>query len=111
MLFRHYPNEGIILGGVPVKEPSLSGSSLVPVQMEFTYESSFKDTLNTPAYLRLLYHILNGDNSIFASPVEALEALRIADELEGSNPDFVKYPVGCYPVEAKDWLPSELHWV
>ncbi|WP_233258771.1 hypothetical protein [[Phormidium] sp. ETS-05] len=96
---------------MPVKEPSLSGSSLVPVQMEFTYESSFKDTLNTPAYLRLLYHILNGDNSIFASPVEALEALRIADELEGSNPDFVKYPVGCYPVEAKDWLPSELHWV
>jgi glucose-6-phosphate 1-dehydrogenase len=105
LVFRHYPNEGITFY-FPVKKPG-AGVELVPAKMEFTYQSAF-GTVNQPAYLRLLSDILAGDNSSFASPIEALQALRIADKLEASfKGSLVKYPVGTYPEEAKDWLPSE----
>jgi glucose-6-phosphate 1-dehydrogenase len=105
LVFRHYPNEGITFY-FPVKKPG-AGVELVPAKMEFTYENTFQQ-VNQPAYLRLLSDILAGDKSSFASPIEALQALRIADELEAHCVgSLVKYPVGTYPEEAKDWLPSE----
>jgi glucose-6-phosphate 1-dehydrogenase len=105
LVLRHSPNEGMTFY-FPVKKPG-SGVELVPAKMEFSYQSAF-GTVNQPAYLRLLFDILDGDNSSFASPIEALQALRIADELEASfKGSLVKYPVGTYPEEAKDWLPSE----
>lgn len=105
LIFRHHPNEGITFY-FPVKKPG-SGVELVPAKMEFTYQSAF-GAVNQSAYFRLLSDILAGDNSSFASPIEALQALRIADNLEASfKGSMVKYPVGTYPEEAKDWLPSE----
>lgn len=105
LIFRHYPNEGITFY-FPVKKPG-PGVELVPAKMEFTYQSAF-GAVNQSAYFPLLSNILAGDNSSFASPIEALQALRIADELEASfKGSMVKYPVGTYPEDAQDWLPSE----
>ncbi|WP_017717256.1 hypothetical protein [Kamptonema formosum] len=108
LVFRHYPNEGIAFY-FPVKRPG-AGRQLVPAKMEFTYQSAFQQ-VNQPAYLRLLADICAGDKSSFASPLEALQALRIADQLEAGGHSLVKYQVGTYPEEAKDWLPSEAEWL
>jgi len=108
LVLRHYPNEGIAFY-FPVKRPG-AGRELVPAKMEFTYESAFQQA-NQPAYLRLLSDILAGDkSSSFASPFEALQALRIADTFLQKDcvpSSFVKYDIGTYPEAAKDWLPSE----
>jgi Glucose-6-phosphate 1-dehydrogenase len=106
LVFRHYPNEGITFH-FHVKRPG-AGMELVPAKLEFTYENTFKQ-VNQPAYLRLLSDILAGDKSSFASPFEALQALRIADTLQKDcvPSSFVKYDIGTYPEAAKDWLPSE----
>ncbi|MBD2481156.1 hypothetical protein [Planktothrix sp. FACHB-1365] len=110
LVFRHYPNEGITFH-FHVKRPG-AGMELVPAKLEFTYENTFKQ-VNQPAYLRLLSDILAGDKSSFASPIEALQALRIADTLQKDcvPSSFVKYDIGTYPEAAKDWLPFEVAWL
>ncbi|GEM_PF-3405926 len=105
LVFRHHPKEGISFH-FDIKQPGV-GMQIQTVKMEFTY--SALNQVNQPAYLRLLSDIMAGDLSWFSGPVEAIEALRVADDLQvGRVPSLVNYEVGTYPTEAKDWLPTEV---
>lgn len=64
LTFRIQPREGISLEML-VKEPGL-GFALRPVNMDFSYGSSFAGTL-TDSYERLLIDCMKGDQTLFAT--------------------------------------------
>ncbi len=104
------PDEGIHLKfGVKVPDQGMTTRS---EDLEFHYESAFKDQPIPEAYERLLQDALEGDASLFIRSDHIEEAWRIVDPLlEGTeNPDTPppqKYETGSWGPEAADALLSQ----
>ena len=104
------PDEGIHLK-FSVKVPD-QGMTTRSEDMEFHYESAFKDQPIPEAYERLLQDALEGDASLFIRSDHIEEAWRIVDPLlEGTeNPDTPPpqiYETGSWGPETADGLLSQ----
>ena len=95
------PDEGVHLKfGVKVPDEGMSTQS---VDMEFHYDSAFKDQEIPEAYERLLQDALEGDASLFIRNDHIEEAWRIVDPLLRSNPAPLHvYERGSWGPEAAD---------
>ena len=104
------PDEGIHLKfGVKVPDQGMTTRS---EDMEFHYESAFKDQPIPEAYERLLQDALEGDASLFIWSDHIEEAWRIVDPLleEAENPDAPPPPIyepGSWAPEAANGLLSQ----
>ena len=104
------PDEGVHLKfGVKVPD---QGMMLRSEDMEFHYESAFRDQAIPEAYERLLHDALEGDASLFIRSDHIEEAWRIADPLlQGmENPDTPPpqpYEPGSWGPDAADALLSQ----
>ena len=101
------PDEGAHLR-FEVKVPD-QGMEMRPVDMEFHYESAFRDQEIPEAYERLLQDALEGDASLFIRSDHIEEAWRISDpfaqdwELSGTRP-LHTYEPGSWGPDAADAL-------
>jgi glucose-6-phosphate 1-dehydrogenase len=95
------PDEGVHLKfGVKVPDKGMSTQS---VDMEFHYDSAFKDQEIPEAYERLLQDALEGDASLFIRNDHIEEAWRIVDPLLRSDPAPLHvYERGSWGPEAAD---------
>lgn len=73
------PNEGIGLD-IVVKKPG-HGNTMIPAEMDFRYERSFKGSRRPDAYERVLMDAFQGDQTLFASSAEVLASWEIIDEV------------------------------
>ena len=103
------PDEGLHLR-FEVKVPD-QGMSLQPKDMEFHYESAFRDQAIPEAYERLIQDALQGDPSLFIRSDHIEEGWRIVDPLiqawetvDGPRPR--SYDQGSWGPEAADDLLS-----
>ena len=104
------PDEGVHLG-FEVKVPD-QGMRMESVNMEFHYESAFKDQGIPEAYERLLQDALAGDAGLFIRSDHIEEAWRIVDPLlqEWEGPQTTPlhiYEPGSWGPEAADALPGQ----
>ncbi len=73
------PDEGIHLR-FEAKVPD-QGMCLQPVDMEFHYETAFRDQTIPEAYERLLQDVMEGDSRLFIRTDQIEEAWRVVDPL------------------------------
>lgn len=102
------PDEGIHLK-FEVKVPDQGVSSMRSMDMEFHYESSFKDQSIPEAYERLLEDALQGDASLFIRKDHIEEAWKIIDPLiaawqNSGSSTLHSYDPGSWGPEAADGL-------
>lgn len=102
---RIQPNEGISLK-FETKRPGLK-LSLIPVEMDFTYQDSF-DTLPTEAYDRLLLDCFLGDQMLFPRN-DSIQFLwsylsSVIREWENELPEYPNYAAGSWGPEESDHL-------
>ena len=93
-----------------VKAPD-QGMTMRTMDMEFHYESAFKDQVLPEAYERLLEDALAGDASLFIRSDHIEEAWRIVDVLQEAwegreSPTLHTYPAGSWGPPAADALLS-----
>jgi glucose-6-phosphate 1-dehydrogenase len=77
LTFRIQPDEGISLG-LYVKKPVLK-NEIQDVDMDFNYDSFFKDKNKPDAYQRILVDAIKGDHDLFATSQEVMESWRIVE--------------------------------
>ncbi len=96
------PNEGIAIK-IGAKSPGFK-MQINPVNLEFSYKSSFK--LTPPdAYERLLYDIIEGDQTLFARYDDMMIAWQF---ITGIIKGWLKLPEPGFPnYEAGSWGPKE----
>ena len=104
------PDEGVHLQ-FQVKTPD-QGMTMRTMDMEFHYESAFKDQVIPEAYERLLEDALAGDASLFIRSDHIEEAWRIVDVLQEAWEErelstLHTYPVGSWGPPAAEALLSE----
>lgn len=102
LTFRIQPNEGIDIKLI-VKEPGLT-DKYKEAFMDFSYQSTFKQSTHPDAYERVLVDALKGDQTLFATSSEVLASWKILEPLlkewekhpktlkiyqEGSNPSNI----------------------
>ena len=109
LFLRLQPDEGVHLK-FEVKAPG-QGMSTRSENLEFHYETAFKDRTIPEAYERLIQDVLEGDTSLFIRNDHILEAWRIVDPLiqeqEGAVAGSVQpYDVGSWGPEASKELLS-----
>ena len=96
------PNEGVHLN-FQVKVPD-QDTCVQPVDMEFYYDSAFKEQRIPEAYERLLQDALEGDPRLFIRSDHIEEAWRIVDPLLQSWEDSMEFPPHVY--ERGSWGPQ-----
>jgi glucose-6-phosphate 1-dehydrogenase len=115
---RVQPDEGLHLR-FAAKTPD-KGMEMQPVDMEFHYKTSFKETAIPEAYERLLLDALNGDAALFARSDEIEYAWKIIDAIHAGwdgpqAPPMMSYKIGSWGPEAaeamlardgRSWAPS-----
>jgi len=105
------PDEGAHLR-FQVKVPD-RGMEMKSTDMQFHYDSAFRDQAIPEAYERLLQDALNGDASLFIRSDQIAESWRIADPLNtywesDTSESPIEYPVGSGgPEEASDLLAAD----
>ncbi len=99
---RLQPDEGVHLN-FQVKVPD-QDSCAQPVDMEFHYDSAFKEQRLPEAYERLLQDTLAGDPRLFIRSDHIEEAWRIVDPLLNSWEDSMAPPLHVY--ESGSWGPE-----
>jgi len=102
---RVQPDEGLHLR-FAAKTPD-KGMEMQPVDMEFHYKTSFKETAIPEAYERLLLDALNGDAALFARSDEIEYAWKIIDAIHASwsgpqAPPMLSYKIGSWGPEAAE---------
>ena len=96
------PDEGVHLN-FQVKVPD-QDTCVQPVDMEFHYDSAFKEQQLPEAYERLLQDALAGDPRLFIRSDHIEEAWRIVDPLLNSWEDSMAPPLHVY--ESGSWGPE-----
>jgi glucose-6-phosphate 1-dehydrogenase len=102
------PDEGLHLS-FAAKTPD-KGMAMQPVDMEFHYKTSFKETAIPEAYERLLLDALNGDAALFSRSDEIECAWKIIDAIHAGwknaqAPPMLSYKPGTWgPAEADAML-------
>ena len=116
LVLRIQPHDGIFLRfGAKAPGPDIQ---VVPVEMDFAYETSFGPA-GPDAYARLLLDSMRGDATLFTRADEAEAAWRLADaihagwraedEAGGTGP--LPYAAGSWGPDAADRLPGRgLQW-
>lgn len=106
LTFRIQPREGISFH-MMVKQPGLD-FALQPVQMDFSYHSSFASKL-TDSYERLLMDSMKADQTLFATYEGFAATWQLMQEIvegwKGSPAVFPNYPAGTWgPKEADELI-------
>lgn len=104
---RVQPDEGLHLR-FAAKTPD-KGMEMQPVDMQFHYKTSFKETAIPEAYERLLLDALNGDAALFARSDEIECAWKIIDRINAGwdgpqAPPMLNYKIGSWGPEAADTM-------
>lgn len=116
LVLRIQPHEGIFLR-FGAKAPG-QDIQIVPVEMDFAYESSFGPA-GPDAYARLLLDTVRADATLFTRADEAEAAWRLADAIhagwrvedEGGGSAPLLYRAGSWGPDAADRLPGRgLQW-
>jgi glucose-6-phosphate 1-dehydrogenase len=101
------PNEGIAITFVAkVPGPHVR---IQPVNMDFSYGSSFK-TSPPEAYERLLHDALDGDHTLFIREDEVERGWAVVEPVLDSPPPIETYRAGSWGPKAADDLVAPLHW-
>jgi glucose-6-phosphate 1-dehydrogenase len=96
------PKEQIALS-FGVKQPG-TAMTMAPARWVFDYKDTF-GVSTAPAYERLLYDALSGDNTLFLRSDEVESSWKFADEITAQWGLGSKLPMHSYP--AGSWGPSE----
>jgi len=80
------------------------GLCLQPVDMEFHYESAFRDQTIPEAYERLLQDVMEGDSRLFIRTDQIEEAWRVVDPLLARWQE--RGAAGLEPYEVGSWGPA-----
>ncbi|MFL0267623.1 glucose-6-phosphate dehydrogenase [Candidatus Clostridium radicumherbarum] len=114
LVIRVQPTEGIYFK-FNTKMPGTE-NTIIPVQMDFCQSCQFES--NTPeAYEKLLFEVMNGDNTLFTSWDEVEYSWKfvdtIADQWKAENNTLPIYSAGsCGPIEANELLKRDnKYWV
>lgn len=101
LTFRIQPREGISLHML-AKQPGL-GFALQPVQMDFSYSSSFASTL-ADSYERILIDSMKADQTLFATYDEFAATWKLMEEIVES---WKQQPDSLHPYLVGTWGPKE----
>jgi glucose-6-phosphate 1-dehydrogenase len=107
MVVRIQPDDGIavtFVAKVPGPEVRIQ-----PVEMDFTYDSSFK-TSPPEAYERLLHDALDGDHTLFIREDEVERGWTVVDPVLTSPPPIVTYRAGSWGPKGADALVAPIGW-
>src|ERR1035437_3475026 len=107
MVVRIQPDDGIavtFVAKVPGPEVRIQ-----PVEMDFTYSSSFK-TSPPEAYERLLHDALDGDHTLFIREDEVERGWTVVDPVLTSPPPIVTYRAGSWGPKGADALVAPIGW-
>jgi glucose-6-phosphate 1-dehydrogenase len=107
LMVRIQPDEGIavtFVAKVPGPEVKIQ-----PVNMNFTYGSSFK-TSPPEAYERLLHDALDGDHTLFIREDEVERGWAVVQPVLDRPPPIAPYRAGSWGPKAADALVAPLHW-
>lgn len=106
LIFRIQPSEAISLA-IATKRPGMQ-YQIHPVEMDFSYQQAFAETVLPEAYERLLLDVLRGDSTLFMRSDELTAAWRFVDpvlkawEQDPRGPEL--YSAGTWGPAAADRL-------
>ena len=107
LVVRVQPDEGISVTFV-AKRPGPEVTTQ-PVEMDFSYEGSFK--ASTPeAYERLLHDALSGDHTLFIREDEVDRGWRVVQPVLDRPPPVKMYPAGSWGPAAANRIARPGHW-
>ena len=107
LVIRIQPDEGISVSFV-AKRPGPEVTTL-PVEMDFSYEGSFKSS-PPEAYERLLHDALSGDHTLFIREDEVERGWQVVQPVLDRPPPVEMYPAGSWGPAAADRIPRPGHW-
>ncbi len=107
LVIRIQPDEGISVSFV-AKRPGPEVTTL-PVEMDFSYEGSFKST-PPEAYERLLHDALSGDHTLFIREDEVERGWKVVQPVLDRPPPVAPYAAGSWGPEAATRIPRPGHW-
>jgi glucose-6-phosphate 1-dehydrogenase len=107
LVIRVQPDEGISITFV-AKRPGPEVTTQ-PVEMDFSYEGSFK--ASTPeAYERLLHDALSADHTLFIREDEVERGWQVVQPVLDQPPPIQMYPAGSWGPPAADRIARPGHW-
>ena len=107
LVVRVQPDEGIAITFV-AKRPGPEVTTL-PVEMDFSYEGSFKST-PPEAYERLLHDVLTGDHTLFIREDEVERGWQVVEPALDRPSPVQMYPAGSWGPRAADKIARPGHW-
>jgi len=107
LVMRVQPDESVYMVTI-AKEPGITAEQLrKPVVMDMAYATQFKNAYVGDAYERMFLNAAHGDQALFVSAPELVEAWRIftplLHQIDERKPEPLPHPFGCLPDGYMAW--------